>query len=134
MNDKKIVFVSVPMNGKEEEEILRQIQITEQKYLNLIGCTLDDVYFYDNHHACRNLEIHEPNAGLRYLGIAIGMLANCDAAIFGKGWTKARGCRIEHMCCEEYGIPTIQFNEDALNYKNTGNIVTKKSLSYIVKT
>lgn len=54
--------------------------------------------------------------------------------IGGKGWTKARGCRIEHMCCEEYGIPTIQFNEDALNYKNTGNIVTKKSLSYIVKT
>ena len=42
---------------------------------------------------------------LYLLGKSLELLAEADIAIFGSGWEQSRGCRIEHTCCEEYGIP-----------------------------
>ena len=45
---------------------------------------------------------------LWYLGESLKLLATADVAYFAKGWEKARGCKIEHTCAVEYGIPTIE--------------------------
>lgn len=43
-----------------------------------------------------------------FLGQAICQLAHSDAAFFDDGWEDARGCRIEHEVCEEYGIRILE--------------------------
>ena len=32
----------------------------------------------------------------------------CNAVYFCKGWENARGCKIEHMCAEVYGLKIIE--------------------------
>lgn len=34
-------------------------------------------------------------------------MANADAVYFMEGWQNARGCVIEHMICEKYGIKIL---------------------------
>lgn len=41
---------------------------------------------------------------LWYLGKSIELLSTADVAYFLKGWNTARGCRIEYMCANDYGI------------------------------
>ena len=45
---------------------------------------------------------------LDYLARSIEFLARADVAIFAPGWQKARGCRIEHQCAEDYDIPMME--------------------------
>ena len=35
-------------------------------------------------------------------------LAEADAVIFAPGWETARGCRMEHLAAEEYGIRIVE--------------------------
>ena len=44
---------------------------------------------------------------LEYLGESLKLLARADIAYFAPGWNEARGCKIEHVCAEEYGIHHI---------------------------
>lgn len=39
------------------------------------------------------------------------LLSTADVAYFLKGWNTARGCRIEYMCADNYGIGAY-FEED----------------------
>ena len=43
-------------------------------------------------------------------------------AVFGNGWDEARGCKIEHLCCVEYGIPTREIDDD---YKEVASMWEK---------
>ncbi|MDR1515070.1 MAG: hypothetical protein LBS45_05185, partial [Synergistaceae bacterium] len=91
---------SQPMRGRSDEEIL-----AERKHLETLAREKrgEDVVIVDSFFKDFN------GNALQFLGRSIGVLAEADAAIFGKGWENARGCRIEHLCCEEYGIETIDF-------------------------
>jgi hypothetical protein len=88
------------MRGRSDEEIL-----AERKHLETLAREKrgEDVVIVDSFFKDFN------GNALQFLGRSIGVLAEADAAIFGKGWENARGCRIEHLCCEEYGIETIDF-------------------------
>lgn len=44
---------------------------------------------------------------LWFLGKSLQLLSTADIAYFAKGWEGARGCKIEHQCADEYGIPLI---------------------------
>ena len=112
MDEKKMVFVSVPMSGKDEALIERQIQITKAWYLKVTNQNVKDVAFYDNLRGCRGM--HFPNLkneALGYLGHAITKLGRCDEAVFGKDWQSARGCIIEKDVCDIYGIKTYEVTE-----------------------
>ena len=45
---------------------------------------------------------------LALLARALGKLAEADAVIFAPGWETARGCRMEHLAAEEYGIRIVE--------------------------
>lgn len=96
----KKLFISQPMRGKTDEEILavREKAIASaEKHLGE-KCEAIDSFFgtSDMSHA------------LEYLGESIKLLATADVAYFAKGWEDARGCRIENTCAIEYGITVIE--------------------------
>lgn len=98
----KNVFISQPMNGLTDEEILtnREYAITEIK--KRVG---DDVQILESF-----FSDYEPEGGsipMKYLAKSIELLADADVAYFCPNWETARGCKIEHQCAVEYGIERI---------------------------
>ena len=91
------IFLSQPMGGKTEEEIKaerkRMIEIVEERYGNV---EVLDTFFED----------FDGNA-LMFLAKSIEALSTADAAVFAPGWKNRRGCRAEHQCCIDYGIPIV---------------------------
>ena len=97
------VFISQPMAGRTDDEILKEREQAILKIKNVIK--EDDVHIIDS--------FFEQNAPadanpLWYLGCSIIKLAYADVAYFCKGWNDTRGCRIEHKCAEEYNIEIIE--------------------------
>ena len=94
----KKVFVSMPMRGKGKEEIVKE----RERLLALVADTLGE-----------EVELVESYLGegdykpLECLGESLKRMASADLVVFGRGWEDARGCRIEHTCAMEYGVPIL---------------------------
>lgn len=111
---KKTVFVSVPMAGKDDALIKRSIQIAKKKYLDYTGEKAKDIIFMDNH-GTENGILHDSNIkskNVAYLGQAIMKMSLCDAAVFGESWHVSRGCLTEAYACICYGIPFYYINNE----------------------
>ena len=99
------VFISQPMAGKMHREIEDE-RFNVVKQLEKNGFTvIDSVIAKTPDEAFK--------APVYYLSQAILKLSQADCAYFMESWEEARGCRIEHMICEEYGIPIIEIWEQA---------------------
>ena len=96
----KVIFISQPMGGRSADEInaerRRVIEIARQKFGKV---DVLETFFDDFGPAAKPLD---------YLARSIEFLAKADVAIFAPGWQNARGCRIEHQCAEDYGIPVME--------------------------
>lgn len=90
------LFISQPMKGKTDEEILavRNSMIAKVKEVH------GDIEVIDSFFQGEPV-VDKP---LWYLGKSLELLATADIAIFAPRWDSARGCRIEHQCCLDYGI------------------------------
>ena len=101
----KRVFLSLPMSGRTDEDIWKQI---EQMTKSI------ESHHYDwkiTHNMLTEPELdlfdlmedikHKP---LLYLAAAITRMSQCDCILFGTGWEWARGCRIEAQVAKEYGL------------------------------
>ena len=96
----KKVFISQPMRGKTQDEILNERNRIIEEIQNLIGGhEVLDTYFDD---------FGECSKPLQYLAKSLFMLADADCAYFALGWQDARGCRIEHDCAIAYGIEVLK--------------------------
>ena len=95
------IFISQPMKGLSEKEIKSNREKTIKKIKSLYG---DDVEIIDSY-------IDGGGTPLWCLGKSIELLSTADVAYFLKGWNTARGCRIEYMCADNYGIGAY-FEED----------------------
>lgn len=97
----KKLFISQPMRGKTDEEILAErkkaIEIAERN-LGEPAEVIDS--FFQNAPADAR--------PLWFLGKSLELLSTADIAYFAKGWEDARGCRIENQCAIEYGIEVIE--------------------------
>lgn len=45
---------------------------------------------------------------LWFLGKSLELLSTADCVYFAPGWENYRGCKIEHLCAEQYGIKIIE--------------------------
>ena len=103
----KKLFISQPMKGKTDEEILavREKAIASAKnYLKDEEVEVIDSFFQNAPADARPLW---------FLGKSLELLSTADVAYFAKGWQDARGCRIENTCAIEYGIDVIEdYTED----------------------
>ena len=97
------LFISQPMKGKSEKEIqaVREAAIDEVR--NSFG---EEVNVIDSFIK----DAPDNSKPLWYLGKSILLMAKADVVYFAKGWREARGCTIENIIANEYGLITIQTN------------------------
>ncbi|MDR1882042.1 MAG: DUF4406 domain-containing protein [Prevotella sp.] len=95
----KKVIISQPMKGKTEEQV-RSERSELVKKLEKEGYEVVDTIFPDF--------TNKGNIPLKYLAKSIEYIADVDAVYFMDGWQNARGCKIEHQCCVDYGISIIK--------------------------
>ena len=97
------LFISQPMKGKSDEEILKvreqaiaeaQARLEKNQEIGVI-----DSFFKDAPAEARPLW---------FLGKSLELLSTADVAYFANGWQAARGCRMEHICAVEYGIKVME--------------------------
>lgn len=98
----KRLFVSQPMRGKTDEQILAEREIAVAEAKRLLGEEVEviDSFFQG---VC-----FEDNKPLYLLGKSLELMATADAIYCAPGYEKARGCRIEKLCALEYGIPVVE--------------------------
>lgn len=97
----KKLFISQPMRGKTDAEILKEREkavASAQKFLGEEVEVIDS--FFQNAPA--------EAKPLWFLGKSLELLSTADVAYFAKGWEEARGCRVENTCAIEYGIAVIE--------------------------
>lgn len=97
----KKLFISQPMRGKSDEDILKEREQAIAKAQETVGEPVEviDSFFQSAPADARPLW---------FLGKSLELLSTADIAYFADGWRDARGCRIEHECAVEYGIDRIE--------------------------
>ena len=96
----KKLFISQPMRGKTDEEILAVREKAIKSAEKQVG---EPVEVIDSFFQSAPVDAKP----LWYLGESLKLLAEADVAYFAKGWDEARGCKIENTCAIDYGIETI---------------------------
>lgn len=100
----KKLFISQPMRGLSEEEILKAREGIRIRAENVIGETVEiiDSFFTEYPgEMCKSIPMW-------YLGKSIQLLSEADVVYFGGDWRNARGCKIEHEIAKEYGMDRIE--------------------------
>ena len=97
----KKLFISQPMHGKTDDEILAAKEQAIRDAECRIGERVEviDSFFQSAPHDAKPLW---------FLGKSLELLSTADVVYFATGWEGARGCRIEHLCAIEYGIDCIE--------------------------
>lgn len=106
---KKKVFLSLPMSGKTNNDIMDQMKEMKEQF------TKDypdiDAEFVDNFIQDLSYGSYK-NPAVVFLAEAIRKLADCDYIYLGKGFENARGCLVEDYISAHYGIERI-FQEES---------------------
>ena len=97
------VFISQPMNGLSEKEIM----VERKKAIKDIAIYLNSLGYYNIEILNTYFDLDENSKPLHYLAKSIEILADADIVYFVEGWESARGCKIEETCAREYGIECI---------------------------
>lgn len=97
----KKLFISQPMKGKSDEEILKERENAIKSAEKLLGEPVEiiDSFFQSAPADARPLW---------FIGKSLELLSTADIAYFAKGWEKERGCKIENTCAIEYGITVLE--------------------------
>jgi len=96
----KKLFISQPMRGKSDAEILA----TRQKAVDMAKERLgEDVEVIDSFFQSAPADARP----LWFLGKSLELMATADLVFFATGWQQMRGCRIEHQSAVDYGIETM---------------------------
>ena len=109
----KNIFISQPMTGKSEEEILatrqKEIEKIHQLFdadgveINIIDSYIDDAtrkYFEEHITDGINWDIY-------WLSQSLERLALADTIWLCEGWEYSKGCNIELKCAIQYGLNIV---------------------------
>ena len=102
----KKVMISQPMNGLSDDEI-EKVKLEAAKELSKDGYEVVNTFF-NGSEDCEWAD-KQKNIPVAYLSMSIAKMSEVDAVYFCKGWSKARGCRIEHEVAEKYGYEILGF-------------------------
>lgn len=105
-NNKKMrVMISQPMRGLTADDIAetkaQAVKKIEDKGYTVVNTLFDEDYFSEEDLECVQ------HKSLFFLAQALEVMSMCDAVYFCKGWEDTRGCQIEHMAAENYGLEII---------------------------
>ena len=102
------VFISQPMTGLSEEQILNtrkqsinHIRSIYGKDAEILSSFYGDTYrHYIENSAHQNVQSWE----VYWLARSLEHLCEADLIWFVDGWQHSKGCTIEHLCASLYGI------------------------------
>ena len=106
------VFLCLPMSGRTEEDILKEINEMKKASIH---------YFRDKHPDCDIVYIanyrpeaeEESNNPVFLLGRGImTLMSQADVCLFSKNWKDSKGCKIEHDIAELYNIDIMDMGVD----------------------
>ena len=92
----KKLFISQPMNGKTDDEILIQREYALLKARSIAQG--EDIELIDSFFQNAPADAKP----LWYLAKSIELLSEADYVYFADGWMHYRGCIIEHECAVRY--------------------------------
>ena len=98
----KRLFISQPMKGKTDEDILKERELAiklAKQHLGEEEVEVIDSFFQSAPASAKPLW---------FLGKSLELLSTADIAYFADGRQNARGCKSEHECAKEYGIYSIE--------------------------
>jgi len=96
------VFISQPMHGLTNEEILQR----REELIQLLHKWFqpEPIEVIDSYTKPENIV----NGGrIVMLGHSIQMLSQADVVLFARGWADSPGCIVEHTVCKQYNIKTL---------------------------
>lgn len=103
-------MISQPMAGKTEKEIFedreRAIEFLESEGFEVVNTLFTDEWYSENSMNERGFK----HKYVYFIAKSIENMANVDVVYFLKGWADARGCKIENVIAQEYGIQTMYEN------------------------
>lgn len=100
----KKLFISQPMRGLTDEEILKTREEIRVRAEQVIGKPIQLINSFIEEYPG---EINK-SIPVWYLGKSIQFLSQADIAYFGGDWRNARGCKIEHEIADAYDIKIIE--------------------------
>lgn len=100
----KKVFISQPMGGIRESQILKTNEKAKEYVESVLG---EEVEIIDSFFDYAPLTKYRSRGPIWCLGELIKLMADADIVVFAPGWWDARGCKIEHQVALEYGIKII---------------------------
>lgn len=115
----KNIFISQPMTGKSEEEILATRQKAIDKIHQLFdadGVEINIIASYINDATRKRFEERvndDINWDIYWLSKSLERLAMADMIWLCDGWEYSNGCNIELECATRYGI-SIMYPESTL--------------------
>lgn len=93
------VMISQPMNGRNEEEIKKERQEIIEKF-NKMHIEVINTLFTEE-------PPQDGNQAIFYLAKSINAMKDIDALYMCDRWIGARGCRVEHLVAQQYGIKIL---------------------------
>ena len=109
----KNIFISQPMTGKSEEEILatRQKEIEKiHQFFDADGVEINIIASYINDATRKRFEEHVSdniNWDIYWLSQSLQKLALADTIWLCDGWGHSKGCKIELECAMKYGLDIV---------------------------
>ena len=109
----KNIFISQPMTGKSEEEMLATRQKAIDKIHQLFdadGEQVNIIASYINDATRKNFEEHVSdniNWDIYWLSKSLERLATADTIWLCDGWEYSKGCNIELECAIQYGLDIV---------------------------
>ena len=100
----KKLFISQPMRGLTDEEILKAREEIKNRAEETIGEPLELINSFIEDYPREN----NKSIPVWYLGKSIQFLSQADIAYFGGDWRNARECKIEYEIASAYGIKVIK--------------------------
>ena len=108
--EKVTVFLSIPMAGRSEEQILQEMKNCQHDVCMQLKKQPEEITFLDSLFK------------VKFLGKSILCHADADYIYMASGWEEARDCRIEHDCAVGYGIKVLKSVQDKTEEKKPANI------------
>lgn len=105
------VFISQPMNGLSEEEILEARNIAIDNAKRVLGDDIEilDSYFKDYDPEAEGFD--KAATPIKYLAKSIDILADADVVYFAKGHRGAQGCLVEYYVAKGYGKRILRLED-----------------------
>ena len=101
------VYISMPMNGKTDEQIKNELDAISERLKLAFVSDIEVISSFINKEA----PVKADRAGAWYLGESLKMIAQADLVYFAEEWFLSRGCTFERDVCLAYKIPIIFYDD-----------------------